>query len=108
MAKKLRKIHPGLGVGGHFRSVMRSEGISVQDIARMTGVNNATIFRYFKRSPFQVTEGLLKVGAYLGFTEGQVRRMVQLDRTKGERFRSGGGRFYQLLNELTELYEKKQ
>ena len=102
-----RQMIPTLSVGQNFRLVMTEQGLSFKQLARKAKLSAATAYSVVERSPFLITEQLLRTGKALGFSESQVREAVWEDRLKKDRPYSRKEKLYQLMGEIVRLFDSK-
>jgi len=105
--KSKRTIIPTLSLGQNFRLVMTQEGITFKQFAKKAKVSSATAYGLVERTPFLITEQLLRAGKALGFSETQVREAVWEDRLKKDRPHSKKEKLYQLMGQIVELFDSK-
>ena len=102
-----RTMIPTLSLGQNFRLVMTQEGITFKQLAKKAKLSAATAYSVVERSPFLITEQLLRAGKALGFSEAQVREAVWEDRLKKDRPHSKKEKLYQLVGEIVRLFDSK-
>ena len=105
--KSKRTIIPTLTLGQNFRLVMTEEHLTFKELAKKAKLSSATAYGLVERTPFLITEQLLRAGKALGFTEHQIREKVWEDRLAKKRPYSRKERLYQILGELVDLFDAK-
>lgn len=106
--KPKKMIIPTLNLGQNFRLIMSQEGLTFEDIAKKAKVSSATAYRLVDRTPFLVTDQLIRCGKALGFTERQIREKVREDRLAKKRTYSKKEKLYQLIAEIVDLFDSKR
>jgi len=86
---------------------MTQEGITFKQLAKKAKVSSATAYGLVERTPFLITEQLLRAGKGLGFTEHQIREKVWEDRLARKRTYSKKEKLYQLMGEIVDLFDSK-
>ncbi len=102
-----RTIIQSLSLGQNFRLIMTQEGITFKQLAKKAKVSSATAYGLVERTPFLITEQLLRAGKALGFTEHQIREKVWEDRLVKKRVYSSKEKLYQLMGEIVDLFDSK-
>ena len=109
--KSRKEIIPTLTLGQNFRLAMSQEGLIFKDISKKAKISLPSAYRLVERnrkSPFYVTEQLLRVGKVLGYTEKQIQDKVREDRLSSKRSYSKKERLYQLVGEIVDLFDSKE
>jgi len=105
--KPKREMIQGLSLSQNFRLVMSREGFTFKDLAKKARISQATSYRLIERGPVFITDQLVKLGKYLGFTERQIREKSRQDRLVSKVTYSKKERFYQLIAEIIDLFGMK-
>ena len=81
--------------------------MTFKELAKKAKVSSATAYGLVERTPFLITEQLLRAGKALGFTEHQIREKIWEDRLAKKRTYSKKERLYQLIGEIVDLFDSK-
>ena len=105
--KPKRQMIPTLSLGKNLRLAMSQSHMTFKELAKKAKVSSATAYGLVERTPYLITEQLLRAGKTLGFTEHQIRQKVWEDRLAKKRPYSKKERLYQILGELVDLFDSK-
>ena len=106
--RQKREIIRTLSLGKNLRLAMNECHMTFKELAKKGKVSSATAYGLVERTPFLVTEQLLRIGKILGFTEHAIREKVWEDRLAKKRPYSRKERLYQILGELIDLFDSSK
>ena len=102
-----RQMIPTLSLGKNLRLAMNDCHMTFGELAKKGKISSATAYGLVERTPFLITEQILRAGKALGFTEHQIREKVWEDRLATKRPYSKKERLYQLMGEIVDLFDSK-
>jgi len=103
-----RKLIPELSLSENFRLALSEENLSFSDLSKKASVGAMTVYRLVERTPLLVTSPLLRIARTLNFQESDIRERIRVERAIRKVSYSKKGRFYELISELIELFEKER